>query len=405
MGNNLHTNLTLQKFGEIAFIKGGKRIPKGKKLLNQTTAYPYIRVTDFTDNGTIDTNNLQFITKDIYDVIKNYTITSDDLYISIAGTIGKTGIIPKELNGANLTENAVKLVYKTKEIDNRFVYFFTLSTSFIEQAGLATKAVAMPKLAISRLSEITIPLPPFHEQQRIVKKIDSLFEKIDKSIELHQKNIDAANAFMGSVLNEVFGELEEKYPKIIFDKVCRKITDGSHNPPKGVENSSFMMLSSKNIFNNSINFDNPRFLSKEDFDTENKRTDVSYGDVLLTIVGTIGRTAVVDMEEKFTLQRSVAVLKPKKELLDSYFLMYSLQKNLDILIDGAKGAAQKGIYLKSIKQLEIVDLPLSIQQKIVTYLETVSSKIENVKSIQKEKMASLKALKASILDSVFRGEL
>jgi len=217
--------------------------------------------------------------------------------------------------------------------------------------------------------------------------------------------MDEANIFMGSVLNDVFGELEEKYKTIDFDSVCSKITDGSHNPPKNIGNSDYLMLSSKNIHNNSIHFENPRYLKEEDFMRENKRTDVTVGDVLLTIVGTIGRTAVVNIDKKFTLQRSVAVLKPKKDLLDSYFLMYSLQKNLSVLISGAKGAAQKGIYLKSIKKLKIVNLPLSTQQKTVTYLDKISKKIENLKEVQKEKMQSLVALKASILDQAFRGEL
>jgi type I restriction enzyme S subunit len=78
---------------------------------------------------------------------------------------------------------------------------------------------------------------------------------------------------------------------------------------------------------------------------------------------------------------------------------------LNILVDGAKGAAQKGIYLKSVKQLEIVNTPLQIQQKVVKYLDDISTKIEKVKEIQKEKMKSLKDLKASILDKAFRGEL
>ena len=156
---------------------------------------------------------------------------------------------------------------------------------------------------------------------------------------------------------------------------------------------------------NSINFENPRYLKEEDFNRENKRTDVTLGDVLLTIVGTIGRTAVVNIEEKFTLQRSVAVLKPKKDLLNPYFLMYSLQKNLEILTDEAKGAAQKGIYLNSVKKLEIVEVSLQTQQKVVSYLDEISLKIEKIKQIQKEKMQSLKALKASILDQAFKGEL
>ena len=86
--------------------------------------------------------------------------------------------------------------------------------------------------------------------------------------------------------------------------VCLGITDGSHNPPQGVENSNYLMLSSKNIFDDEITFDSPRYLTQIDFEQENKRSKVKSGDVLLTIVGTVGRVAVVDEKmPQFTLQR------------------------------------------------------------------------------------------------------
>ena len=280
-----------------------------------------------------------------------------------------------------------------------------MSPYFYDNAIKSKTGAAIKRVVLKTIKELNVPLSTLSKQQRIVTKLNTLFEKIDKAIALHVKNMEEADGFMASVLNEVFSELEEKYEKITFDKVCKKITDGSHNPPQGIENSEYIMLSSKNIFNGLINFDNPRYLSEKDFNIENKRTDVNRGDVLLTIVGTIGRTAVVDFNKKFTLQRSVAVLKPNSDILNSYFLMYSLQKNLDVLVNGAQGAAQKGIYLKSLKELTIVNIPIALQEKIVTYLDDLSSKIEHVKKVQKEKMESLKALKASILDSAFRGEL
>ena len=90
------------KLKDVALIKGGKRIPKGKKLTDAKTPFPYLRVSDFQDNGEIDISNLKYVPESVYPEIKNYTIHSDDVYISIAGTIGKVGIIPEELNGANL---------------------------------------------------------------------------------------------------------------------------------------------------------------------------------------------------------------------------------------------------------------------------------------------------------------
>ena len=84
-------------------------------------------------------------------------------------------------------------------------------------------------------------------------------------------------------------------------EVCVKLTDGSHNPPKGVIHSNFIMLSSQNVFNDCLLYDDVRFLQEEDFIREDKRTYVREGDVLLTIVGTIGRCAVFTGNKRKTL--------------------------------------------------------------------------------------------------------
>lgn len=160
------------------------------------------------------------------------------------------------------------------------------------------------------------------------------------------------------------------WPVFRLGELCERITDGSHNPPVGVESSKYMMLSSKNIFDGEINFDNPRFLTEDDFQLENRRTDVSVNDILLTIVGTVGRVAVVtELHPKFTLQRSVAVLKPVLEKVDSRFLMYTLRNMLDVLLAGARGVAQKGIYLKQIRDIEIPLPPLPEQKRIAAILD------------------------------------
>lgn len=159
--------------------------------------------------------------------------------------------------------------------------------------------------------------------------------------------------------------------------VCDKITDGSHNPPQGINHSQYLMLSSKNIADDRITFENPRYLTEEDFVFENKRTAIKIGDLLLTIVGTVGRVAVVpSLDNEICLQRSVAVLKPKHGLVESRFLMYQLQHMRPILEMEAKGVAQKGIYLKQVENLEVSIPPLETQKQIAANLDKVTHTID-----------------------------
>lgn len=101
-------------------------MPKGEKFADSVTAFPYIRVTDFA-NFSIDTSDLRYLKPETQAAIERYTISKRDVYISIAGSIGITGMIPARLHGANLTENAAKLVLNEDVIDPRFLMYYLAS--------------------------------------------------------------------------------------------------------------------------------------------------------------------------------------------------------------------------------------------------------------------------------------
>ncbi len=392
-----------KKLDDFVSIKGGKRIPKGKKLLETKTNYPYIRVTDFNDFGSIDLNNIQYITEDIYNEIKNYIISKDDIYISIAGTIGKTGIIPNELDGANLTENAAKFVFDNSKYDKFFLLYFTNSIPFLEQIGLATKTVAMPKLALTRLKEVEIPLPPFEEQKRIVDKLDNLFAKIDKAIALHQKNIDEADIFMASVLNDVFVELEEKHPAKRLNEVSFNIQYGYTDSAKDKGNAVFIRIT--DINENGKFKDNFVYINIDD--KELNKFKLFKGDILVARSGaTAGKVALFDLDLISVFASYLIRIQPNKEI-DSSFLFYFCHspKYWEQLNSIKVGGAQPNVNATNLKEIKIAIPPIKTQQKVVSYLDEISNKMEKIKQIQKDKMQSLKELKASILDKAFKGEL
>lgn len=150
------------------------------------TAHVYIRVTDMKDN-TIKLSDLKYIDDYVYEHIKNYTINASDLYLTIAGTIGSVGIVPNEVDGMNLTENAAKLtqIGCIKE----YLLYALLSTIAQEHFIFRFHQVAQPKLSIETASKTPIAMPPIGEQNRIVKEIKRYLAAI-KIIEEGQTDLE-----------------------------------------------------------------------------------------------------------------------------------------------------------------------------------------------------------------------
>jgi len=159
------------RLGEILTVHGGKRIPKGFDWTDNPTKHIYIRVTDMK-NHTILSDKLKYISDEVYEQIKRYVINKDDLYLTIAGTIGSVGSVPPMFDGMNLTENAVKL--SNIQVNNKFLLKVIASEFVQNQFVDKTNKVAQPKLAIERILTTIIPLPPLAEQQRIVEKVEEV---------------------------------------------------------------------------------------------------------------------------------------------------------------------------------------------------------------------------------------
>ena len=194
------------RLNNLCDVKGGKRIPKGEEFSNEKTKNVYLRVTDF-DNYSINQSKLKYISDDLAEKLKNYKISTEDLYLSIAGTIGKVGIIPYELDKSFLTENAVKLTNLSNTTDNKFL-LNCLKTNFIQNLiSNSITSSGQPKLAIFRIENFFIPLPPLEEQQEIVRVLDEVLENENKVKELLELE-ERIEILEKSILHKAFkGEL------------------------------------------------------------------------------------------------------------------------------------------------------------------------------------------------------
>lgn len=168
------------QLADIADVKGGKRLPKGYSLLDYNTGFPYIRVADMYQGG-ISTCEIKYVPIEIINTIQNYTISEDDLFISVAGTLGIVGIVPSTLNNANLTENANKIC--NIKCNKVFLMYYLMGIRIQNIIQDEKTTNAQPKLALSRIKKFPVTLPSDEEQQQIA----SILSEIDYRIELYQK--------------------------------------------------------------------------------------------------------------------------------------------------------------------------------------------------------------------------
>ncbi len=221
------------------------------------------------------------------------------------------------------------------------------------------------------ISSIIIPVPPISLQNQY----EQFVEQVDKSKFIYERMISELNFIVKSRFIEMFGSVvrnEKCLPESSLIDVCISIVDGSHNPSKGGNRSKYLMLSSKNIVNNEITYEDPRYLSKEDFEIENKRTKVKTGDILMTIVGTIGRTAIVPEDHGYlTFQRSVAILHVDTSKVVPTFLKYCVDQVQQDIENQARGSSQKGIYLNQVKKIKVLVPSLVLQKQFAAFVEQV----------------------------------
>ena len=169
-----------------------------------------------------------------------------------------------------------------------------------------------------------------------------------------------------------------------LQSVCRKIVDGDHNPPKGeIKQTDYLLLSSLNINNDRlVSLNNCRYLSKEAFEIENKRTAIEVGDIFLTTVATLGRSCIYEGGLNISFQRSVSIISSLinnrylKAVFDSPFFQ-------NLMVSEASGTAQKGFYLNQLASTIIPLPPLVEQLRIVSRLNQLLPLCDYLSGINK----------------------
>ena len=182
------------KLGDIATVKGGKRLPKGINLITKPNTHPYIRVRDLNGKRTLELDSsFEFVDDETQKTISRYIVNEGDIVLSIVGTIGLVAVIGKSLNKANLTENCVKLT-SLSGVDRDFLYYFLKSSYGQQEITRGAVGAVQAKLPIKNIQDITIPLPDELTQRKIAAVLSSLDAKIEPNKKINDNLEQQAQA-------------------------------------------------------------------------------------------------------------------------------------------------------------------------------------------------------------------
>lgn len=177
--NELPDGYSIATLDSLCSIKGGKRLPADGELLDTPTAHPYIRVRDLGSNRYVClTNQFQYIDEETHSAISRYIVNTNDIVISIVGTIGLIGKIHTSLNNANLTENCIKLA-NIHTVTPDYLYYTLCYKRQIKEIELLTVGAVQSKLPMYNIQSMKILVPPAEVIEEFQQKFDIFNEQIE----------------------------------------------------------------------------------------------------------------------------------------------------------------------------------------------------------------------------------
>jgi len=186
--------------GDICEVKGGKRLPKGEEYSSVPTPFRYIRVVDLK-GGRIDEFALVYLKPDIQAEIARYVVNTGDVIISIAGSIGLVAAVPESLNGANLSENAAKLVPRTPgQYEAKYLAEYLRTEHAQREIGSHVGQVTIGKLALFRIEKLRVPLPPGDLQREFIQRMAAVDAHAPAQLEARSR----LDALFGSLQHRAF---------------------------------------------------------------------------------------------------------------------------------------------------------------------------------------------------------
>ena len=363
----------------IANIRGGKRLPKGKALTDFVNSHPYIRVLDMK-NGAVDISNIRYVPDDVFPEIKSYRVYASDLFISVAGTLGIIGRVPDVLDGANLTENANRIC--DLKVNRDFLFYYLNSENIQNHIQSIQTVGAQPKLALSKIEKFIIATPPRIKEQKAIaaalSDVDGLIESLEK---LMAKKRDMKTAAMQQLLTG-----KKRLPGFEGEWRIKKLNDFA-------EIKKGQLITKKAAVHGDIPVIAGGLKPSYFHNRPNRKPNV------ITISAS-GASAGFVAFHSYAIFASDCSTIEQSDAYNTKFIFFALKLRQSEIYELQTGGAQPHVYPEQIKSLYLLFPAIEEQTAIAAILSDMDAEINALE----QRLAKARSLKTGMMQELLTGK-
>lgn len=374
----MRENWTYKKLGEVCEVVSGST-PKTNVPEFWGEGHYWITPAEIDDATIYIGKTERQITDAAVDKTHLQLLPVGTVLLSSRAPIGKVAITDTEMYCNQGFKNLICSNY----INNKYLYLWLKGkTDYLNSLG---RGATFKEISKSIVENIQIPVPPLSEQQSIVAELD----KINELISLKKAQLSDLDALAQSIFYDMFGdpiENEKGWEVKKLGEVC-DVRDGTHDSPQYLSESEYFLITSKNIQGDIIDYANVNYISKEDYDSINKRSYVDEGDIIMGMIGTIGKPIIVHKNNLKFCVKNVALIKfPESCLVKNVYVKALLDNDSykQYLLSLNKGGTQKFVALGTLRTLKCPLPPLALQQDFAKRIELIEQQKAQISSTIKD---------------------
>lgn len=343
------------RLGDITEVVTKGTTPTSVGYNFQESGINFIKIESITPDGFIIPERFAYINEECHNSLKRSSLKENDVLFSIAGALGRVTVVNKKHLPAN-TNQALSIIRLKEGTNPNFVASILRGHIVTEKIENLKTGVAQYNLSLEQIKDFEIPLPPLEIQQQIVAEIEG-----------YQKIIDGAKQIVNNYKPTI--KINPDWEMVELDQLC-DVRDGTHDSPKYVLENGIPFITQKNITKDGLSFDDVQFISREDHQKIIKRSNVEFGDIIISMIGANrGMSCVIDDKREFSI-KNVGLIKPLGKINHTFLLYYLKSQNAQEYISlMSSGGAQQFIGLTTLRKFPIPVPDIMEQTSIVQAIE------------------------------------